>query len=91
MTAAKNHLSLAQLPVGRRAVIRVVGRTIAGEEAGTLERRLLEIGFEEGREVEVRHVGPFGGDPIAVNVDRLTVAVRRKEATFVLVMPLDSV
>ena len=57
--------------------------------AEALGRRLLEIGFEEGREVEVRHFGPFGGDPIAVRVDNAIVAVRRKEAAYVLVAPLD--
>ncbi|MBL8659338.1 MAG: ferrous iron transport protein A [Rhodospirillales bacterium] len=79
--------SLARLGPGRQAMIKVVGRTLDGRADGMLERRLLEIGFEEGREVEVRHVSPFGGDPIAVRVDRLNIALRRGEAAFVLVAP----
>ena len=88
MTTPDGTTSLARLDVGQRAVITTVGRADDGTEAGDLERRLLEIGFEEGREVEVRHLGPFGGDPLAVRIDTGVVAVRRKEAAFVLVSPL---
>jgi ferrous iron transport protein A len=88
MTASDGSTSLARLGVGRRAVITAVGRATDGAQAGDLERRLLEIGFEEGREVEVRHLGPFGGDPLAVRIDTGVVAIRRKEAAFVLVSPL---
>ncbi len=88
MTDGVELIGLAALGPGCRAVIRVVGRTIEGHADGALERRLLEIGFEEGRETELRHVGPFGGDPIAVRVDQSTIAVRRLEASYVLVEPL---
>lgn len=80
-------VSLASLELGRRAIIRVIGRSLEGVEDGLIERRLLEIGFEEGRETEIRHLGPIGGDPIAVRVDRMSVAMRRSEAAFVLVEP----
>ena len=33
-----------------------------------LERRLIELGFVEGADVELLHQGLFGGDPIAVRV-----------------------
>lgn len=82
--------SLATLGPRRRAMIKVVGRTMDGREDGMLERRLLEIGIEEGREAEVRHVSPFGGNPIAVRVDKLNIALRRAEAAFILVAPLDA-
>ncbi len=52
-----------------------------------LERRLLEMGFAEGARIEVRHLGPIGGDPIAVLVDHTLVALRRKEADAILVEP----
>lgn len=48
-----------------------------------LERILLEIGFIEGARVEILHEGPFGRDPIAVRVDDMRVALRRREATAV--------
>ena len=53
--------------------------------AAELERRLVELGFTEGAEVEIRHEGLFGRDPIAVRVDGATVAIRRREAMAILV------
>jgi ferrous iron transport protein A len=50
-----------------------------------LERRLLELGFVEGAAVEILHVGPVGGDPIAVRVNNTTIALRRREAMAILV------
>jgi ferrous iron transport protein A len=50
-----------------------------------LERRLVELGFTEGAEVEILHEGLFGRDPIAVRVDGATVAIRRREAMAILV------
>ena len=50
-----------------------------------MERRLLEMGFVEGAKVEILHEGPFGRDPLAVRVDDITVALRRREADVVLV------
>jgi ferrous iron transport protein A len=50
-----------------------------------MERRLLEMGFVEGARVELLQEGPFGRDPIAVRVDDLTVALRRRDADVVLV------
>jgi ferrous iron transport protein A len=50
-----------------------------------LESRLIELGFVEGARVEVLHEGVIGRDPIAVRVDNITVAVRRREAMAVIV------
>ena len=52
---------------------------------GEMERRLLEMGFVEGARVEILHEGPFGRDPLAVRVDDITVALRRRDADVVLV------
>jgi ferrous iron transport protein A len=57
-----------------------------GLSATELERRLLELGFVEGAEVEVLHEGPLGGDPIAVRVNDATIALRRREAMAILVI-----
>jgi ferrous iron transport protein A len=54
-------------------------------EAEELERRLLEIGFVEGARVEILHEGFIGRDPIAVRLDDMRVALRRREAQGVLV------
>ncbi len=53
--------------------------------AAELERRLLELGFVEGARVEILHEGIVGGDPIAVRVENVTIAVRRREAMAVIV------
>lgn len=45
--------------------------------------RLLELGFDEGAEVETLHRAPLG-DPIAVRVDGSVVALRRALARAVL-------
>lgn len=51
-----------------------------------LESRLIELGFVEGAHVEVLHEGLIGGDPIAVRIENVTVAVRRREAMAVVVI-----
>lgn len=48
-------------------------------------RRLYELGFDEGAPVELTHRGPLGGDPLAVRVGQMTVALRRAEAARILV------
>ncbi|HET7889481.1 MAG TPA: FeoA family protein [Bradyrhizobium sp.] len=50
-----------------------------------LESRLIELGFVEGARVEVLHEGVIGRDPIAIRVENVTVAVRRREAMAVVV------
>ena len=72
-------LALARDLIGK-IVVRVGGVMHSDE----LERRLLEIGFVEGAHVSVLHEGPFGRDPIAVKVDDIRVAMRRREANDIL-------
>src|ERR1700744_4039496 len=74
--------------LGARGVVLKVGAEKArpgGLESAELERRLLEIGFVEGARFELVHEGLFGRDPIAVKLDDMTVALRRREAASVLV------
>lgn len=59
-----------------------VNSSLSGIE---LESRLIELGFVEGARVEVLHEGIIGRDPIAVRVENVTVAVRRREAMAVVV------
>ena len=51
-----------------------------------LESRLIELGFVEGARVEVLHEGIVGRDPIAVRIENVTIAVRRREAMAVIVV-----
>ena len=59
--------------------------TVGGVDCGELERRLLEAGFVEGARVALLHEGPMGGDPIAIRLDDMRVALRRREANGVMV------
>ncbi|WP_417450689.1 FeoA family protein [Kordiimonas sp.] len=47
--------------------------------------RLREVGFAENLEIEILHQSPFGRDPIAVRVGKMTIALRRNEANIVMV------
>lgn len=51
-----------------------------GVDVEELLRRLLEFGFVEGAEIEVLHEGAIRHDPIAVRVDDMRVALRRRDA-----------
>lgn len=74
--------SLDQLKVGSRA-------SIASIDWDSLEesdaRRLRHFGFDEGVTVEPLHLGPFGRDPLAIRIGRMTVAIRRSHARAVRV------
>ena len=52
--------------------------------AAEMERRLIELGFIEGAQVQILHEGLFGRDPIAVRINGATVALRRREAMAIL-------
>lgn len=51
-----------------------------GVDVDELQRRLLEFGFVEGASVEVLHEGAIAHDPIAVRLDDMRVALRRRDA-----------
>jgi ferrous iron transport protein A len=78
-------ISLDQLAVGTKA-------RVAAIDWGSLEQgeanRLQHFGFDEGVTVEPLHLGPFGRDPIAIRVGRMMVAIRRRHAGAVRVVPL---
>lgn len=69
----------------RGVIVRVGDDGHAALAEGELERRLLELGFVEGAEVELLHEGAFGRDPIAVRLDDMRVALRRREAANIFV------
>lgn len=75
---------LDQLAMGTRARIATIDwDMLAVGEAS----RLKHFGFDEGVAVEPLHLGPFGRDPLAVRVGRMTVAIRRAHARAVRVVP----
>ena len=80
------------LPLGlaRRGYAGVIHHLAAGGAGSALpdaelESRLIELGFVEGARVKVLHEGIVGRDPIAVRVENVTVAVRRREAMAIIV------
>jgi len=78
-------ISLERLSLGTKACVASINWEMLdpGEAA-----RLRNFGFDEGVTVEPLHLGPFGRDPIAIRVGRMTVAIRRRHAGAIQVVPL---
>jgi len=87
--APARQLRLSEARPGDRGVIATVHvRPEVGHQGLTpeeLERRLLELGFVEGANIEVIHEGLIGGDPIAVRLDDMRVALRRRDAAEIVI------
>ena len=72
--------TLNDLRRGERATIaRIAG---VGDDAVTV-RRLHEMGFDDGVEVEMLHRGPVGGDPLALRVGTMVVGLRKALAAMI--------
>jgi ferrous iron transport protein A len=82
-------VTLGVAPVGFVGLIRAVqvNADDHGLPAAELERRLIELGFVEGAQVEILHQGLFGRDPIGVRINEATMALRRREAASIVVEP----
>ena len=79
-------IKLSEAQKGDCGVITKVGDHCHHQEFSVeLERRLLELGFVEGARFELLHEGLFGADPIAVRIDDMCVALRRREAASLMV------
>jgi ferrous iron transport protein A len=76
----------------RKGTRGVVERVLAGDDGlvgdaagATVGRRLVEIGFVPGETIHIiEQIWP-GGDPIAVRIGSTVFALRRREASAVLV------
>jgi len=77
-------VSLDELKLGSRAEIASIDWAALEESEAC---RLRHFGFDEGVTVEPLHLGPFGRDPLAIRVGRMTVAIRRNHARAVRVVP----
>ena len=75
-------LSLEQLPFRTIATVASIDWAALCD---TDARRLRNLGFDEGVEVESLHGAPFGRDPLAIRVGRMMVAMRRAQARAVSV------
>jgi ferrous iron transport protein A len=78
-------VTLDQLPLGVAArILAVDWAALVPEEA----QRLRALGLEEGADVRLAYRGVFGArDPIAVEIGRMTVALRRVHARAMQVEP----
>lgn len=68
---------LSELPQRVAACVESVLDVRVGDAIG---RRLRELGFVAGEAVRVVSVGPFGGDPLVIEVGNTRFALRRSEA-----------
>ena len=70
-------MTLSELPSRVAAVVeRVVD--LAPDDA--IARRLRELGFVSGERVEIVAAGPFGAEPLLVQIGYTRFALRRSEA-----------
>lgn len=75
-------MSLDELPLRRGARIAAIDwEMLRAPDA----KRLRELGFEDGASVEPLHRAPFGRDPLACRIGRMTVAIRRAHARAITV------
>ncbi|MFC4193301.1 ferrous iron transport protein A [Novosphingobium lubricantis] len=79
-------MTLDLLPIGTPARIAAVDWSVlVAEEA----RRLRALGLDVGARVTLAHRGVFlGRDPLAVEIGRMTVAIRRVHARAMQVEPI---
>ena len=79
-------MTLDLLPPHRRAeIVAIDWSVLAPDEA----KRLRALGIDEGARVAIAHRGIFAGrDPIAVEIGRMTVALRRSHAKAMTVVPV---
>lgn len=66
-------MTLAELPVGKQAIIRTVG----GE--GVLRLRLLDMGLIPRTQVSVTKIAPMG-DPMELRLRGYTLTIRKEDA-----------
>lgn len=71
-------MTLDLLPLGQRArIVAIDWSQLVDEEA----QRLRALGLDEGADIAVAYRGIWGGrDPLAVEIGRMTVALRRAHA-----------
>lgn len=75
-------ISLDQLDRGRRALVVRVEDHAQGD---VISGRLRSIGFVPGEQISVQTYGPFGREPLLVQVGMTRFALRRAEAARVIV------
>lgn len=70
-------MKLNELPPRTRAV---VDEVLDQDPHDNIARRLRELGFVAGEPVEIVAAGPFGAEPLLVQIGYTRFALRRNEA-----------
>lgn len=70
-------MTLSELAKRTPAIVDIVEERTPNDP---ITRRLRELGFVAGEEVEVVAAGPFGAEPLLVQVGFTRFALRRSEA-----------
>ena len=80
--------SISSLAIGQWAnVVDLLPQSRFGTRADEVTQRLKELGFLPGARLRVVGFGLFGRDPIAVQINGTKFALRRVEASHILVEP----
>ena len=80
-------MTLAELP---RRIAAIVERVEDVAPNDAIARRLRELGFVAGEEVQIMATGPFGAEPLLVQIGFTRFALRRSEAARVRVSPQEA-
>jgi ferrous iron transport protein A len=80
-------LKLTELPRRVEAQVEAVQELAPND---TIARRLRELGFVAGERVEVVASGPFGAEPLLVQIGYTRFALRRSEAARVILRAVAS-
>ena len=78
-------ITLDKLPVRTKATIQSIKP--GAHDGGALKRRLMELGFVPGEQVQVLRRVFAGRGPLAVRVGTSTFAMRRLESSLIEVIP----
>ena len=77
-------MTLTELPPRTLAIVDSVQEV---GESDNIARRLRELGFVDGEQVEIVARGPLGAEPLLVQVGFTRFALRRSEAARVRLRP----
>ena len=81
-----NELSLLDLTKQQAAIVVCVRNLRNPDPIG---ERLRELGFVEGERIVLLALGPFGREPLMVLVGSARFALRRAEASRIIVKPIE--
>lgn len=76
------NMILSDLPRRTSAIVEAVEDRVPND---AIARRLRELGFVDGEQVQVMAVGPIGAEPLLVQIGFTRFALRREEAARVRV------